>query len=75
MQSGKMHEDYSAQTIIRGIRPEMLYKTGVLVTCFKGTSWATVSVLHVTNWLNYVLTTVTKRNFVTLHTDLHKIKV
>lgn len=38
MQSGKMHEDYSAQTIIRGIRPEMLYKTGVLVTCFKGTS-------------------------------------
>ena len=38
MQSGKMHEDYSAQAIIRGIRPEMLYKTGVLVTCFKGTS-------------------------------------
>ena len=37
MQSGKMHEDYSAQTIIRGIRPEMLYKTGVLITCFKGT--------------------------------------
>ena len=35
MQSGKMNQDCSVQTIIRGSCPEMLCKTCVLVTLFK----------------------------------------
>ena len=31
-----MNEDCCVQTVIRGSRPEMFCKTGVLVTLFKG---------------------------------------